>query len=902
MIDCPTFEEFYQAVHGRPPLPWQRRLAHAAATAWPREIGVATGLGKTSALDIAVWTLAAQADRPPQTRTAPTRIWYVVNRRLLVDAASDHAARLADRLFSDADPVIRAVADRLRSIEGGVTNRPLTVSRLRGGTSLDARPTHPAQPAIICATVPMFASRLLFNAYGTGRGVRPIEAALAGADSLVLLDEAHLSPTLQSLVDDLARCDANRNGVLRWAGQVTPGPGPELLLGRWRRYPTMVSLTATGGEATNRFDLDDQDLAHPIVRKRLDAKKPTSVVTTTTKLLVTQLADATLDVVRSAPEPCTCLVFVNRPDTARAVAAGLRSKLERLDVELVVLTGRLRGFDAERVRQRLIDPLDGLPSDRSQSRARTLVVVATQTLEVGADLDADHLITESAGVRALTQRFGRLNRLGERPWATGLVVHPTDAKPGLYGDEPNAVAARLQKAEGFEGVVDLCPRMIASVLGKPSDTPPESPTLLTTHLWEWSKTSAEVPGAPPIEPFYEGITDPDIGVSVAWRTHIGYQGEALYPTPNHLEWVEVPVWEAAKLVERSEALRVHPGDGTLCAVDAAHLQPGSRIVVAAASGGYTTDGFDAEADSTVNDLSIELEGALRLESADVAAFLGRELEPIEQQLLAELHIEDGEARSDRSMLDTVWGLVASRITAEQSTASVIAIDRVGIDDTPWLRWRVEQSPARTAVDALDEVSLAPLATLHDHLRNVGATAERIALSLGLPDHLVAALRDAARFHDLGKADSRFQRWLSAPVDQLMAKSDVSPGRWRQTRVAAGWPAGARHELLSLQILNAAVDVGLHLNEQQLVQHLVVSHHGHGRPAVPVSRTQHACVRQHVALEGVEVDVNLDPSAADWTQPDRFRDLSEHYGFWGLALLESIVRQADHIVSAVTEVQ
>ena len=38
-------------------------------------------------------------------------------------------------------------------------------------------------------------------------------------------------------------------------------------------------------------------------------------------------------------------------------------------------------------------------------RQRHLIVVATQTLEVGADIDAEYLATEACGVRALTQRL-----------------------------------------------------------------------------------------------------------------------------------------------------------------------------------------------------------------------------------------------------------------------------------------------------------------------------------------------------------------------------------------------------------------------------------------------------------------------------------------------------------------
>ena len=55
-------------------------------------------------------------------------------------------------------------------------------------------------------------------------------------------------------------------------------------------------------------------------------------------------------------------------------------------------------------------------------------MVATQTLEVGADLDAEYLVTEACGVRALTQRLGRLNRLGDHPQARAVYVHVPSLK------------------------------------------------------------------------------------------------------------------------------------------------------------------------------------------------------------------------------------------------------------------------------------------------------------------------------------------------------------------------------------------------------------------------------------------------------------------------------------------
>ena len=103
--ECPTFRAWYRDVNGRDPFPWQERLANqvAAGSEWPGLVGIPTGLGKTACIDIAIWALAYQAHLRPQERNAPTRIWWVVNRRLLVDDTYIHAESVAKRLARSQD-------------------------------------------------------------------------------------------------------------------------------------------------------------------------------------------------------------------------------------------------------------------------------------------------------------------------------------------------------------------------------------------------------------------------------------------------------------------------------------------------------------------------------------------------------------------------------------------------------------------------------------------------------------------------------------------------------------------------------------------------------------------------------------------------------------------------------
>ena len=908
----PTFPEFYRAVNGREPFPWQARLADLVAREerWRSEIGVPTGLGKTACLDIAVWWLASQADRAPDRRTAPTRIWWVVNRRLLVDSTADHARRMADTLrdpaagqLADTDrQCVERIGDRLRSIWVDAEAAPLDVISLRGGIA-SGSPTDAARPTIILCTLPMYGSRLLFRGYGSRW--RSVDAAMAGTDSLVLLDEAHLAPHLKSLIPALADCH----------------PTASEILGGGRARPQLVALTATGDAGTShRFDLDADDEAHAVVRERLDAVKPVRVQVAGAGDATKCLADAALDLIDTSPRPATCLVFANSPRTARGTFERLQKAKQLAGADVLLLTGLVREREAQRIRKRILDPDSGMAAGHdTRTRECHLVVVATQTLEVGADVDAESLVTEACGVRALTQRLGRLNRLGRFPHARATYVHlPPPKRRGsngtgetwpVYQEEPAKVLERLQAACGEDGTVNLSPRVVGQILGSPGDDPGRAPEVLPGLLWEWTKTTTPPDGEAPVEPYFSGIAAPGFSVSLLWRVHVPSPGKRLWPRPSDREAIDVPLGDVREILAEEDMCRVGADGVTVESATVDDLRPGDRIVLPTDRGLMDTFGWNPSRADPLLDASLQ-ELGLPLDAQAIERLCGLRLERWTAAALGAVDDEDQVDELDRTQaLDEILAAIRD------------AEAPAGWEGEEWARYTHALTPRllqpRNEVprlpirhprremrnDDFDEFSIGPAAVeLDRHGNAVGWRAQMIAERLGLPAELLETVARAATVHDIGKADPRFQRWLSPDNRHdgpLLAKSNTPRHRWEGKRVEAGWPRGGRHEDLSARLVQAwlerAPDWGTPM-ERDLLVHLVISHHGKGRPLVaPAVDGTSATVRGTV--EGVDVEADADLGNTDWGQPARFRRLDAQLGPWGLALLEAIVIRADHAVSA-----
>jgi CRISPR-associated endonuclease/helicase Cas3 len=539
-LDPDGFAEFFQTLWDRPPFAWQSELARRVvgnhAAPWPQAIALPTAAGKTACMDIAVYALAAQAGNLDEGLpfTAPRRIFFVVDRRVIVDEAFERARILVEKLRDAQDGIVKEVADRLRQLAG--SDIPLAAYQLRGGmVRSEAWAKSPTQPMIVASTVDQIGSRLLFRAYGPGTGMRPVHAGLVGNDSLILLDEAHCAlPFLETL-----------QAVKRYRGWAeVPLPSP--------LHVTVMSATPPETDDVFRDESGEgRDPEHPLGRRQLASKpvrlvvadkargkKPEVVKEEVAKVLVEQALELVKEwnqpAVTTQPDMFTkpnagmpaVVLFCNRVDIAR----NAHRLLEQHGKHPILLTGRMRPIDKD-------DTVDGELAELSvgQSATRQLdkpcFVVATQTLEVGANLDFDLLVTECASLDALRQRFGRLNRMGRDIQAQAAIVVRAD-QTEKSDDDPVYGAALantwqwLNKQAGECGKIDfgiaqLEPRLPdAKALDEINAPAQQAPVLLPAHVDALAQTAPEPWPSPDAALFLHGPKSGPADVQVCWRADL----------------------------------------------------------------------------------------------------------------------------------------------------------------------------------------------------------------------------------------------------------------------------------------------------------------------------------------------------------------------------------------------
>jgi len=954
------FDQFMLEVHGHPPFPWQSAAVVDILDkgCWPSLVDIPTGLGKTSMLDVAVFVLAMSAGGEAPPGLGRRRIFFVVDRRIVVDQAEMHGKRISDALETAAGGSISAeIAARIRKLCGSSGANPvLPVVKMRGGTTWDAAwLPRPDVPAIITGTVDQVGSRLFFRGYGVSTRRRPIDAALVGTDSVIMIDEAHLAQALISSLGAAHRLDSSQILGLPQA--------------------SVIRLSATSGEQPEGWVTSFNEEAHlrdVTAQKRLTASKTLTLITPSggkklkphqaVEKLVKYAAEAVTD------DTSRVLVVCNTVDRAREVHQELKRSNSLLQgTEVLLLMGRSRPLDREAIAGRVTE-LFGADRDEIP---RSAILVATQTVEVGIDLDATTLITETAAFDALIQRIGRLNRRGELSQAKVVVVEDGDPKPPVYVESKIKTADFLRSSTEETGVLDVSPLALRH-LTAPDDLaahPPLLPLLLPAQLDAWVRTAPAPTTDPPLDPYLHGIDKSVAPVTLAWRDGLldglgdripaEEAGASIDALPLRAEeCIEISLgalrhWLLGKKAwpvgdtedyddvdipfgnDDADSMVLHRTEGKSGLsswdwVPADSLRPGDMVVAPTELGGLDRFGWaptSTEKATDVAELAAFRRGraALRLDP-QLPGRLGLPAPSNLRDLVQDWRNCDDPVDRDElkaTIVETVRSWLAQQVepgaesfwtSADLAVLGVqisdqAALTQINEDAVPVLR---EISPKHGLPDVDEEISdetshLNQRVTLTVHLNAVGIRAQDIACNLGLPEPLRRTVIDAARWHDLGKVDPRFQAMLFGgdPIraelaDEPLAKSGMPPGdrqRYIRARTLSKLPRGARHEAWS-EALVAEHLSGMpeeYPGDPELLCHLIASHHGHARPLLPpvADNGKHVLT---ATVDGKEVTAPL-PIGVRLSDADRFARLNARYGRWGLALLEAIVRCADMTVSS-----
>jgi CRISPR-associated endonuclease/helicase Cas3 len=927
------FDAAFLALTGNHHLSWQKRLFAQHFEQGKLDscavIDIPTGMGKTMVM--AIWLIARA-----QKASVPTRLIYVVDRRTVVDQASDLARKLRDN------------CKQALGIE------PPAISTLRGQLA-DNREwsKDPSRPAIIVGTVDLIGSGMLFSGYRSSFKRRPLEAGLLGQDSILVLDEAHLSKPFEKLIRAIESFEVN-NGVPMRA----------------------ICMSATSGVSTDsqrpftlQFDpqgnLAGEDANDTTISQRFGAKKRLTIVPLGEKEKLTdKLASEAINL---AKNNSLCgkriVVFARKPDDAKTVAKAIRDHLiESVDdsgpkpkiVKKVPyansvenLTGTMRGLERDELVEKPVFKdrwLNGDLKPDDPANQMPVFLISTSAGEVGFDLNADHLVGDAAPLDSWIQRLGRVNRRGMGDAKIHLIVElpKKDGKQNKLEELERSIANTVELLRGIKDG-DVSPKNIAHLkrtawnmipdeetskekpesrydLACSSETTTVELTDILLDAWSMTSITEPMPGRPEVGPWLRGIDDELPQTTIAWRAELELVKDhpdpakakalqsvfAKHPIRPHESITTYSYHVAAFLrhvtkskdrrdqVSTHVALRLSRGEIVLRAIKELADDPGilnaePTLILPSTFGGLDVAGMlDAEAIPKAP--KSDDPPPASLDVADQPGYEQREDAPARLRLLirrtdnsdwAPEPLPGGVAFSDRLQLEKTYA-TSTALFADMRKANlrIRLVQPIDFDkEGDAVRSLILLTPVSNR-DKLEDQSL------DDHVGAVETEARRIAgaLKLAEDDPVHLAFLFAARWHDEGKKAEVWQRFVYGPDATGLYKGKSS--KTRDPKSLRGY----RHEFGSLLRLHYPTrcgttesDLPADAEARELALHLIATHHGAGRPHFELAAYQDFTTseRDQIHTESIR----------------RFARLQRKYGWWHLAWLENLLRCADALASA-----
>lgn len=912
------FGVFFAALNeGHDPFSWQEEvLDHICEHGvWPERINAPTGSGKSSVVDIHLFAnaLAAVGAAP----RVPRRLCVTVGRRALVDSQATRADKilgdLKDALADESgEPgILRRVAEALQSFQtrnDDQRSAPFEVGHIRGELSNRNLPvTDISACAIIAATPDMYGSRALFRGYGSTKAARPRETALLTMDTVMVLDEAHMNRQLLHTTQRIAELQKREVNLGVPTLQVvettaTPSTGDS--------ESTTLGVDIEALDSPNDKELHRRVYSHKeLVLRPIDKWDGKPGNAATVKAAVDAIKDflAHREVGKGSEVAHTVGCIVNHVRTAISIKEELAKDLAEDEVQLLV--GRMRPYDLKKLHPDLFTT----EGDKSVK-----VVVATQTLEVGIDVDFADLVTELAPASSLAQRFGRVNRLGHRDDSKVVVIEPASGD-SVKKDAPPYRAVDLSNAyawlEALNGAENPSVNPAAMVKNPPVQSSPER-LLYQRPEWpdllEFSRTDENPYDEPDLDLWLHDSLEAETAMGgVIVRDNLPSNTSAAmeilktsYFAPRDEETFPANLKILKEILDYQDEHGVKPRkflyrqgeislwqDADQGEESSQTLAPGDVLILDMGSIPFTNQGI-AVTQRELPSKKDELKAVPFLDDDELC--------------VAELYVyekcADREERFRKYLglsPDEVAELLDSQASDGQKViASELSTEAEGGQEV--IAWYADVTDDKKSIEGSDIAQeLAPTdpVLLDDHQNDVAERTRQLAENLGLAPEFSEALELAAKYHDEGKRDLRFQQMLGADPDaDALAKSGHrSVAEAYRARSRSALPRGWRHEQLSALMVAASPEkVGEH---RDLVLRIIGCSHGHGR--FSFAHDAGFLLKEGYLPEGTDYEA-LKEQATRLFNVGYWDNLMEQtsrtYGPYATAYLEAVERAADAQIS------
>jgi len=280
----------------------------------------------------------------------PNRLIYCLPTRSLVDQVYNNIYRLVEKASLSID-----------------------VYCLKGGKLEQGYEDHLTRPAILVGTQDQLLSRALNRGYAVAWAQRPKHAAAMNNDCRWVLDETQLMGVGYSTAIKLHQLRQNLDCI---------GQAELALMSATQNLEPLKNCSYT------LYELHQDDYDHPYLSQKLKKSKPVEKKNVSSTEDIAKLAET------KHQSGQLTLVVLNTVKRARDVAQGLEQITN--EAPILVVHSRFLGFDRNRLQEKLYE-FRG-------------IVVATQVVEAGVDLDASTLITELCPWSSFVQRVGRCGR------------------------------------------------------------------------------------------------------------------------------------------------------------------------------------------------------------------------------------------------------------------------------------------------------------------------------------------------------------------------------------------------------------------------------------------------------------------------------------------------------------